>query len=556
MSSLKTKLAGLGLVIGAGIGLSACDTGPSSDTASDLLSLVPADTPYVFISSKKLPEPLTKRILQATAQNLERRADLSPKDIDENLARLISAIQAEFSGKMTPEGLRSLGIEPNGRMLGYGLGLLPVIRIESNTPDKVEALLARIEKRSGMHAEQRKLGDITYRHFALDALSAVLAPYDGYLIAALLPASNEAELLPYVFGQRRPEHALGQERFAGFEKKHGFRGYGDGYIDLLHLFDLLQGETQGISSQVMQALNTLKPLPKLSPACASYYRGLLLSMPRMSIGLTQVGDRSHTTEMILDTPPGVASLLQKIPAPIPDLDPAGKALISARLGLNVPSLRDALNSLFQTILEKGRACESVDQAAITKAMQSLGLLLGPGVSGIKGMALAVNDIQVDPQTHQPTEIDADALLAADDPRGLFNLLALVNPQLASTQVPNDGTPVPLPLQDIAPMAPPIWVAIKDQALALAISNEKPSELIRILASKPSDNAPFLAIHYQFEKMMKIAGPALEQARGNKAEELREIYTSMKQSANLYDSGSFRIGADSRGLVVTAEAKFQ
>ncbi len=564
MSPSKIQLTGLGLILGITLGLGGCSDNGSPDAADTLLSLVPRDTPYVFLVDKKAPEALSERMIRATAQSLNQSIDEIPTqglDADaRRLAGLARAIQAELKDKMTLDGLRSVGIEPNGRFVAYGLGVLPVIRLQSNDPKQAEALLARIEKRSGMQAEQRKHGDIAYRYFPFGKLSGVLALHGGYLIAALLPAGGEEQLLPEIFGESRPEHPLAPADFEQFRQAHGFHGYGDGYLDLTRMLALSQGEATGITAEAMKALHPDSAPTKPSPACATFYRGLVASVPRLSFGIARASDTAYSTEIILDTAPGIATILQGIPASVPDLDADGKALLSARLGVNIPRLRDALNDLFRTFLEKGRECESVDQAAITKAMQSLGLLLSPGISGIHGLALAVNDVQLDAQTHQPIGIDAEALLAADDPRGLFSLVALVSPALAKLQVPSDGSPVALPLRDVAPMAPPTWVAMDDHALALAVSAQKPTQLTAVLKSPPSDKAPFFAARFQFDRMMEIAAPlldaALQQAKGEDADELRQIRDSMKQSAELYKSASFQIKADQRGLVIHTDAEFK
>ncbi len=564
MALSKIQLTGLGLTLGIALGLGGCSDSGSPKSADKLLSLVPEDTPFVFLVDKKLPEALSERMIRATAQSLNQSIDEIPRegldDDQKRFAGLARAIQAELKGKITPDGLRSVGVEPNGRIVAYGLGVLPVIWLQSNDPEQAEALLARIEKRSGMQAEQRKHGDIAYRYFPFGKLSGILALHDGYLIAALLPVDDEAQLLPRIFGENRPEHPLKPADFDRFRQAHGYHGYGDGYLDLTRMLALSQGEATGLTAEVMKTLNPDASPTKPSPACATFYHGLVAATPRLSFGIASASDTAYSTETILDTAPGVATVLQGIPAPIPDLDADGKALLSARLGVNIPRLRDALNGLFRTLLEKGRECESVDQAAITKAMQSLGLLLSPGISGIHGLALAVNDVQLDPRTHQPIGIDAEALLAADDPRGLFSLVALVSPALARLQAPSDGSPVALPLRNVAPMAPPTWVAMDDHALALAISARKPTQLTEVLKRQPSDKAPFFAARFQFDRMMEIAAPlldaALQQAKGENADELRQIRDSMKQSADLYKSASFQIKADQRGLVISTNAEFK
>jgi len=402
------------------------------------------------------------------------------------LLKLAHAFNAELEGKLTPEGLASLGFPLNGRSLVYGLGILPVSWIETLDPAKVDAFLDRVETRAGVKSQRATLGEIGYRRFDFGDLLGILAQKDGYLVAALVPGNSETELLPLVFGDRKPEKSLADTgEFKKFNARHGFLGYGEGYIDLVQLVEMGLGESQGINAQVLQALGA-EP-ESVSPACRNLVRYMVQSVPRFGFGFTEAKADRYTMQAVVETSPAVADWLKRLPAPVPGLGSEG---LKALLGIVL-------------------------------------LMLNPMFAGIKGFDLAVDRVEVDPATGEPKSVDARFVLAAADPRGMFGMLAMLNPRLATLQIPADGTPVELPLKEVAPGAPPAWVAIKGEALGLFVSPppawvaikgealglfvspEAPKDVDKVLTTPPEPSVLF-SLSYNVEKLLQEVGPSLEQ----------------------------------------------
>jgi len=560
-------VAGLSCVVLL-IGLSACsetDKGSRAVARLKLLKRVPADTPYVAASSRELPESLSVHMLKAASLSengdpirLALESDDSPEgSARHQLLKLAHAFNAELEGKLTPEGLASLGFPLNGRSLVYGLGILPVSWIETLDPAKVDAFLDRVETRAGVKSQRATLGEIGYRRFDFGDLLGILAQKDGYLVAALVPGNSETELLPLVFGDRKPEKSLADTgEFKKFNARHGFLGYGEGYIDLVQLVEMGLGESQGINAQVLQALGA-EP-ESVSPACRNLVRYMVQSVPRFGFGFTEAKADRYTMQAVVETSPAVADWLKRLPAPVPGLGSEDDAMFSLGMGIDLPLLRDGLKALLGIVLEQGKGCEDVDQERLVQNMQALDLMLNPMFAGIKGFDLAVDRVEVDPATGEPKSVDARFVLAAADPRGMFGMLAMLNPRLATLQIPADGTPVELPLKEVAPGAPPAWVAIKGEALGLFVSPEAPKDVDKVLTTPPEPSVLF-SLSYNVEKLLQEVGPSLEQGirtlEGEDAENARKAYEGLKHTASLYDQVRFDVLGDEQGLILSGRVLF-
>ncbi|BAO45408.1 hypothetical protein [Thiolapillus brandeum] len=531
-----------------------------------LLELVPADSPYVMVSSRRMPEGLSEKMIKAAAADLDNGnvrkmlAEAMKEDgANEKAQKLLDAILSEFEGKMNAEGFKSMGIPINGRSLVYGLGILPVAWAEIEDSAKVEALFSRIEEKSGTKAEKLTSGDMSYRRFALDDFVVVLGMNKKWLVLAMLPAKSEKELLPLAFGQAHPEKSLKDTgSYRTFVEKRHFLGYGDGYIDLVRLAEMSLGESEGINAQVLQAIGTS---PKdMSPACRSFVKTTVQSVPLISFGFTEATNNKYTIKGTVETSPGVAAWLKKMAAPVPGIGMDSNAMFSFGMGLDLPQVRDGVKAMMRSFIENGKDCEIVDKDALTQTMQGMDMMLNPMFAGIKGFDIAVNNLEIDPQSMSPKAVDAQLLVASVDPKGMFGMLGMLNPQFAQIDVPVDGSPVKLPVETMAPMAPPTFAAIKGEVLALKVGDKAPAGIDKLLAAPVAEIPPMMALSYNPDKLFKAVAPGLknmmQSMQGDDAEELKSAYQSLETAAAVYKYGEFRILGTDAGMTFESTAELK
>jgi len=558
--------------------LAACsDSNPPSEQAashkaaaiaSDLLVQVPADTPYLYVSSQPLPEGLADRFLESANQELiQARQDLQARATGQAglpaPARVMLALFDELEGKLSREGLASLGIPVEGYSLIYGLGPLPVLRREISDQGKVEALLQRIEQKSGVSAPRGQFQGHEYRRFSDNKKWVlILATTPKELLAALLPLSQEQQLLPLLLGQQRPQTSLADTHdYQQFLTDNRFRGYGDGYLDLRGLSTIMLGAAQGVNGRVWQALDT--PASHTSPQCKQLTERLVADTPRWVMGLTRVSDNAFTLHSLLETSPEVGAHLQKLTASTPGHTAAQPAMFSLGLALSLPAARDGIKQALRYLLDQGKGCAWVKQREITTAMLSMDMLLNPMVAGIKGVEVRLNDLELDPASLQPKGVDAQLLLSVDDPKGMIAMASMLNPSLARLQVPADGSPVALDLQGVAPGAPRAYVAIKDKLLVLASGEHASQGIERLLAAPGGSNPPLLHLSYDLQKLGERARPLLEKRiesmkrkGGTQLANAQQALNALNAATRGYQRVDWTLRGDARGLVMDMDAQLK
>src|SRR5690606_25867291 len=196
--------------------LGACGTS-KKDLASPL-AYVPAETPYVFANIESLPEST----VQAYADML--------KPVDEAYRKLLADIRTEVeqseesaeekrkilglidlaSDKLSIEGWENIGFSRRGRTAFYGVGAMPVLRIELGDPAKLRAFIAEVEALAGKPIPTAEVEGQAYWRMQPDdsrPFAVVMAIIEQHLVVTI-DAGPEVAALPDLLGLRQPAQSL------------------------------------------------------------------------------------------------------------------------------------------------------------------------------------------------------------------------------------------------------------------------------------------------------------------------------------------------------------
>ena len=559
--------------------LAACTREAEPPARIDLLQDVPADTPYVFVTSKRLPDGLRDRLGDYYAAQLAAQGPVLARLREqmaqaegptpmahqaEQLFDVLEAVFGEFEGRDTAAKVRELGIEPVTRSVIYGIGVLPAMRVEIVDAEKLEAMLERVEKRAGFSTTHGELNAQRYRRIDLGQVDLILSITERHAIAGLLADGRFERDLPVLLGQEQPSASLADSGdIESLIEKYDFTGYGEGFLRLDEMVRTMLGKGNGRNAEVMQALGA-QPVP-ISAGCMQMTETLISGMPRMVIGITAADQQQLGARAIWESSTPVAARLQKLAAPVPGLGAPYDGLLAMGFGLDLPQLRNTIDALLREVIAAGDSCELVDPASLKAVMPQLNLALGPMTAGIKGINLLLADLSIDQQTLQPVGVSAGLLAAVDDPRGIFALGAMFNPALASFEIPADGSFVDLPRDLVADQqAPPLKVAIKDRALLVLAGSGSSVVADRLLGATLTNPPPLFAVDYgvyqlveRFGHMAEGAVAQLEsQGELELAAELREQMHGFKLQAQLFDRLRVSVHADSHGLVMDQVMKLR
>lgn len=577
-----------------------CDRAPEPEALIDSSSLfdhVPADTPYVYGSVRRPPEAFVEKMFQIygdmrelykvsfdqarrdyanlreQAREAARQAGREPPPDpfgaaidDAGLERLIAAVTAEFDGKMTPEGLRELGFRSDATGVMYGLGVLPVARVELSDAAKVDALIRRIERNSGLTGDWRRHGEVEYLRIGDARVALVLGTVGEQLVVALVPAKLEERYLPHLFGDQRPANSLADSgTHAELIETYGFTGFGEGYLDLRGIARLLSGRAEGEAAEALAALETELPSP--SPNCARLIDTLAAGSPRLVMGITRLDERAVAARSVLETSPAVAELLQGLSEPVPGMGRRSDAQFSFGMGMNIPGLRAALRTLGKQVLANGEGCEWVEPGEIRQQMAQLDLAFGPMTAMFKGVFVEALELQIDPDTLQPDveRLKLRALAQVDDPGGVFAMIGMFNPALAQLEVPRDGTPVQVPAEMLPPGVPDLYVGIQDKSLVLASGVDGAGMIGELFDSAIPEQPPLLAMSYDMQALAPLVRIGMEQqvallqSEGAEPEAVEAMRTQGDAALKMYENyGQTRLSvlADRRGLIFDTETEFK
>ena len=540
--------------------------------SQDLLALIPADTPYAFVSGRPWPEPLKTRFADHLAGELAlQRSALRQLRLDDpelaaalahaperRLLDVLDSVLVEFEGRDSAAALRELGLDPLARSALFGIGFLPAMRVEILDAAKVEALLNRVEQRAGVSATPGSIEGRSYRRIDLGPVDAVIAVHGDWLIAGMLADALFDAHLPLLLGLQPPRPSLVDSgQFAEVSERHGFLGHSDGFVDVQALAAVaLGGQTEGSTAEVMRALGG--HATALPPGCRPLVEQLTAAMPRMVVGVTRADAEQLVIRGTWEATPAVATVLKRLAAPVPGLGGNHDGLFSVGVGLQLPQVRNGIASLLDAVIDAGTECEWVDPPALRAFIPQLNLLLGPMTAGIKGFHLQVDAVDMDPDSLTPRAVDGGLVAAVDDPRGVVALGAMFNPALASLDIPADGSPVSLPaVPGYEAQTPPMQIAIADRALVVLSGSAEPSRAQDLLGGDMVQPPPLFAATYAIGDLVAGYGEVLSQASARlaeageqaMAEEVELQLAALARQADLFDRASVSVFADDQGLVM-------
>jgi len=537
--------------------LSGC--GNEGDKAKELslLDRVPATTPYVFYNEKPLPEKISAKLLASLSTDLSHFSQAFEEQINKGVVKgsaveFIEAILKEFDGKLSPEGLDSLGFKSGAKSVFYGLNLYPVLITEINDPKKVEATIERVLLKGKIAPTKGDISGHTYWRFESNSIVNVVLITEKYFISSLLPLKEEKAYLVQILAEKYQGESLADSGdFDQLKSQYGYTGQGEGFIDFENLSQHVFNQFDATNEKDLKSLNP--DFTKPSESCQALTTSLIEKAPRLVMGTVQAEANTIAVQMLFETAPEVAAQLAKLAAPVPGLGADIDAAFSMGFSMNAVELRNALTDALRFVINQNKGCEWVDTAKLEGTIFQLNLVLNPLVSSIKGLDLQLNGLNIDEDSNVKG-IDLSLLIAADDPRGLFALIQTFVPSFSSVEMKTDGSVVELPVAALGKDIPPVYVAMKDQALAFSTGLNNEAILKNILTAPIYKPWPLFSFSYNLakiadylKKLDAIMGKVDVQDERQKM--LREQLSQMNFEGGVINRLRVNVSANEHGLVV-------
>ncbi len=439
------------------------------------LAFVPADTPYVFANSEPIPEAATAR-WQEQMQAMwpvmlapldKAMADLDRAHLPKNAApvRVIRALIDEIRGRDTLAKWREIGLSPTTHFAFYGVGLIPVLRLELADADAFRAAIARIEQASASTLDRARIGTQEILTIGT-AVQAVIAIERKHLVVSVLPAAADDTLKRRVLGIDRPARSLAESgEFVAFNDARGYLPYGSGWIDTRRSLDLAETDP-GIAAFVRVAGG--KP-PEIDPACRTEFDAVAGKMPRLAGGYTAFDDTRVTIHARVDLAPDLAKKLIALAAATPGTIDAD-ALFDIAIALPVLRVRDFWVAQADAVAAAPFHCTLLAPLNAVFAALKLRLdrVIPPPLADLSGLRASASRVEW-PQHAARPDVEASVLVGSANPSFLLNLARVSVPALRTLELAADGTPTAIPQTALPDSARDMTFAAAMSGKAIAIA---------------------------------------------------------------------------------------
>lgn len=460
--------------------------------------------------------------------------------------KLLGAVKGEVAGKDVKGLMDLLGVSPQMHAAFYGIGLVPVLRVELAKPDNLRATIGRIEKTSGVKLSTAKVGSQEYWVVSGDDASAklegVIAITGKQLVATIAPAKASDADLRTLLGLDKPKQSLADSGgLTAVNKSLNYLTYGSGYFDSAKLLAVLKAPPTPLETSFLNAIGEKKP--QIDPVCADEYGQLAAAWPRASFGYTDLNTQHMGLRMVLETRADIAKDLMTLRAPMPGTAAAKEALFDFGMSLNMTKLPELATKYADATAKSPWKCANL--VGLNESSQKAkATLTNPGVAGYMGMFNGFHLIadKLDIKDGQPIpDISAVLVNGSENPAALLAMAGNMVPGIASLGLKPDGVAKPLPAMPNLPINAPMFAAMTDKALAIAIGAGEDARIAAAMKADPSQQPLLIAggrgelYHLLATYMRKAAqsmGDADSQATMNQQAATMDMYAGFIKRADV------------------------
>jgi len=489
------------LALGAGV-LAACSQPAGKNELP--LAYVPADTPYVYANVEPTPAPITEQwskrmqaylpaLLSVYDQALDKAATGGDADSQRAL-KIAHALLDELKTHADWDKLRQIGFRPDAHFAFYGVGLVPVSRIELGDPAAFRAEVAHIEDKVGEKMPVAKTGSQEYWQIGNAQIAAVIAIEGSHLVLSVLPPQADDALKQTILGLTPPAQNLAAAgTLQALAKQYGYTPYGAGFVDIVRITERLTSAATGSDAAFAKAVGV--PMTGSDSTCRAEFLAIAHKFPRLVGGMEELGVQRVRVSAQMEIESGLALQLAAALGPAPGTGAAGEGIVDVGVSAPILRLKDFWLKQADAVAAKPFACPSLASLndSYRDSRQKIDVTVPPPVSDLTGMRFTLDKIEFG--TQPLPDIAARSLVASNNPAAALAMAQLAIPGLAKLKIPADGKPVAIPAGAAPPGSPPLAVAMSNKAIAFAAGTGEDALLGAYLAAPSAGDAVFLRMHF-------------------------------------------------------------
>ncbi len=486
-----------------------------------LFAYVPSNTPYLAGNLKPTPDDVIESFLQRfqpaleAAQNelgiarqaLESNAAVNDETTaeDKSDSKLKKAILQELDGKLSRQGMESLGFDLRSHKVLYGMGAFPVLRIGLSDAGSLRATIKRVLSNAEIKALELefqgasywRLGDGGTEDKPVSLYISILA---DHLAISIFPPMAETELLPAFLGLKMPGDSNAASRLAELNAQNGYTSYGSGILDLDRLLEeFISPDT--VTARMMVASGESDPAD-MTPECINEFRSMANIAPRMTVGTVELSPSAVAIQYRVETNATLAQQLADLVADIPAASPLSDRILEFSFGMRLGAARDFLREKAAAIMETPFQCErfqSLNQSA-AESFAQLNQPMPPFVNNFRGLRLSMSEISE--VNSMPVNGRGLLVVHVDQPEMFVGMAQMFLPDLSGLTLTPGEPPVRLPASLIPIPDIVAFAALSSDAIGLSIGDGEETGLPAYLEKEAGTAGTFMSVAYDVETYLE------------------------------------------------------
>lgn len=536
--------------------LASCGKAPDN-VSSDAppLAFVPADSPYVYANIDATPQAVVdqwSKKMEAYWPALFGMYDrmlADAKHIEDRPKRIATALVDELKTHDNWDKLREIGFKPDMHVALYGVGLVPVLRIELGDPEKFRATIARIETKIGEKIPVAKTGTQDYWQLGNDKLAVMLAIEGKHLVATLAPTNANDALKQTLLGVVRPAQSMAAAgTLKALAKQYNYTNYGEGFIDAVRITERLT--TPGGSDQdFATALGAA--IPATDATCRSEYLQIAHKFPRLVAGTEELTTQRLRIGAQFEMEPVLAQQIAVLVAPAPGTGAPGEGIVDFSVALPLLKLKDFWIKQADAVAAKPFACANLTHLndGFAQSKQKMDVTLPPPFSDLTGARFTLSKLEWTDASMVP-DYAGKVLMATTNPAVALAMAQLGVPQLKDLKITADGKPVALPKTNLPGNLPPMFAAMSGKALALGAGAGEDATLTAYLNAPAASTPTFMRMYFS-GAFYGTLSRSMQKMKANLPAEQRDRLEDQTKMFALYErwlrSGEILLTANAGGI---------
>jgi len=419
-------------------------------SASAILSYIPADTPVLAFYVKDANNPLPQNLKDKMAKVYSGVAELIKVTLQEKLDQSgddaeKSEMQMFMDKWLSEEGIQKLGFSlDENEVAVYAIDLFPVMRITlaktHSMGEVLDELMAKANEAKPNSALKKDVNGTTVYQFGDKELQVMASLNNNTLVASMAPSREVDNLMPKLLGFEKPAQSLtASEQFKQTIATYNYLANSLYWINIRELADYFVNPSQHETAMldIMKIQDNI-----MSVDCKTEILQIFDKVPRIVGGSTLIDESNMSSHMIIEMASDLGTKLEKITGRIPSN--SGNSAMSYGVSFDIVAAKKLALEFITNIETQPYKCEFMAgfNAKAGSLKAQLNQPLPPFVGNFKGINVVVDELELDLSKKDPKEmikkLEAKVLIAVDNPETLQGMAEMMVPDLQKLGIKVDG----------------------------------------------------------------------------------------------------------------------